>query len=376
MIRIKELYRLQNIGNLRLLAGQGGLERTVTEAVLFEYDPSRIQLPDFYNGDLVVTTLAYARGDERLMTDSLLALMSQGVASLMVKTAYFTAMPQAVLDMANQLQTPLFLFDDTYIEEVIVQVTDLIRGKRHFSGYEKELDELMRGEIAPERVKACFRRIAPFGTGGYRVAAFAPTGGIAELDEKLYALMNQRADLTSRVTCMEWKRMILVLLREGAGEPTEILQAAGMKPDALHVGVSDERTDDTAFGMALCEAVYAARGAKMQGKRQLCAAELGMYAYLLPMSENAYVRDLCCRSLGIIREYDMQNRTTLEQTARIYIRENMEIAAAAKALYQHPNTVRYRIGKIAKLMGLEGSAMFEPMLCIVVGLSEIMREEG
>ena len=54
MIHIKELFRLQNIHRLRLIAGQDGLERTVTEAVLFEYDPSRVQLPDFYRGDLVV----------------------------------------------------------------------------------------------------------------------------------------------------------------------------------------------------------------------------------------------------------------------------------------------------------------------------------
>ena len=79
MIRIKELFRLQNLKNLRLIAGEEGLDRTVTAAVLLEYDPSRMQLPDFYKGDLVVTTLAYARGDDQLVANSLLALMNQGI---------------------------------------------------------------------------------------------------------------------------------------------------------------------------------------------------------------------------------------------------------------------------------------------------------
>ena len=130
MIHIKELFRLQDIQHLRLIAGRDGLERTVTAAVLFEYDPSRVQLPDFYRGDLVVTTLAYARGDAQLVAHSLQALMNQGIASLMVKTAYFSELPQSVIALANRLGTPVFLFDDTYIEEVILQVTDLIRGKR------------------------------------------------------------------------------------------------------------------------------------------------------------------------------------------------------------------------------------------------------
>ena len=79
MIHIKELFRLQDIQHLRLIAGRDGLERTVTAAVLFEYDPSRVQLPDFYRGDLVVTTLAYARGDAQLVAHSLQALMNQGI---------------------------------------------------------------------------------------------------------------------------------------------------------------------------------------------------------------------------------------------------------------------------------------------------------
>ena len=123
MIRIKELFRLQNLKNLRLIAGEEGLERTVTAAVMLEYDPSRMQLPDFYKGDLVVTTLAYARGDDQLVAHSLLALMNQGIAGLLVKTAYFGELPVAVVDMANRRGTPLFLFDETYIEEVIVEVT-------------------------------------------------------------------------------------------------------------------------------------------------------------------------------------------------------------------------------------------------------------
>ena len=161
MIHIKELFRLQDIQHLRLIAGRDGLERTVTAAVLFEYDPSRVQLPDFYRGDLVVTTLAYARGDAQLVAHSLQALMNQGIASLMVKTAYFSELPQSVIALANRLGTPVFLFDDTYIEEVILQVTDLIRGKRHFSGFEQDVDALMRGDLTEEQTRERARRIDP-----------------------------------------------------------------------------------------------------------------------------------------------------------------------------------------------------------------------
>ncbi|MEE0159860.1 MAG: PucR family transcriptional regulator ligand-binding domain-containing protein [Christensenellales bacterium] len=382
MIHIKELFRLQNIHRLRLIAGQDGLERTVTEAVLFEYDPSRVQLPDFYRGDLVVTTLAYARGDAKLVAHSLQALMNQGIAGLMVKTAYFSELPQAVITLANRLGTPVFLFDDTYIEEVILQVTDLIRGKRHFAGFEQDVDALMRGDLIEEQTRERARRIDPLGQSSYRIYAVSPKERMVTLDDKLYALMETDADAAHRCTFIEWRRMMLALCREEDGLSAQealtrfgdLLTRAGVDRQSVVIGQSDLREARAQMGASLCEAVYAARAAKLCGKAELAAHELGLYAYLFPMSENPFVCDRCRRVLSSIREYDAQNHTNLEQTALVYVKENMEIAAAAKVLFQHPNTVRYRLSKIQRIIGMEDDPLFAPMLSLTVSLSRILAE--
>ena len=360
MIHIKELFRLQDIQHLRLIAGRDGLERTVTAAVLFEYDPSRVQLPDFYRGDLVVTTLAYARGDAQLVAHSLQALMNQGIASLMVKTAYFSELPQSVIALANRLGTPVFLFDDTYIEEVILQVTDLIRGKRHFSGFEQDVDALMRGDLTEEQTRERARRIDPVGHGRYRLYAVNPKERVVSLDDRLYALMETEDGLTAE---------------EAHARFGDMLTRAGIDAQAVVIGQSDLREARAQLGTSMCEAVYAARAAKLCGKAALGARELGLYAYLFPMSENPFVCDRCRRVLSAIREYDAQNHTNLEQTALVYVKENMEIAAAAKALFQHPNTVRYRLSKIQRIMGMEDDPLFAPMLSLTVSLSRILTEE-
>ena len=323
MIHIKELFRLQDIQHLRLIAGRDGLERTVTAAVLFEYDPSRVQLPDFYRGDLVVTTLAYARGDAQLVAHSLQALMNQGIASLMVKTAYFSELPQSVIALANRLGTPVFLFDDTYIEEVILQVTDLIRGKRHFSGFEQDVDALMRGDLTEEQTRERARRIDPVGHGRYRLYAVNPKERVVSLDDRLYALLETDADAARRCTFIEWRRMMLALCREEDGLTAEeararfgdMLTRAGIDAQAVVIGQSDLREARTQLGTSMCEAVYAARAAKLCGKAALGAHELGLYAYLFPMSENPFVCDRCRRVLSAIREYDAQNHTNLEDGA-------------------------------------------------------------
>lgn len=386
MIRLKELFRLENLKRLRLIAGQEGLERTVTAAVLLEYDSSRMELPDFYRGDLVVTTLAYARGDSQLVTNSLMSLLNQGIAGLLVKTAYFSELPASVVSMADKLGTPLFLFDETYIEEVILGVTDLIRGKRHFTGYEQELDALMRGALTADQAKEKVQRIDPTGCRAYRICALYPQERLSALEEKIYAVLSMNEALAQKFICMEWRRMLLILIHEedpprDCAEVQADIQAmlalAQISPMGLNMGGSERMTDAAQMGMALNEAVYAAKAARLMGRGAMCGQELGLYAYLYPMSENPFVCMRCKNQLQRIREYDEQNRTSLEQTARVYVDNSMEIAATAKALFQHPNTVRYRLAKIQKLMELEDDdALFAPMLSLMINLSQILEEEG
>lgn len=383
MIRIQELYRLQSIGNLRLVAGSAGLERTVTAAVLFEYDPSRMQLPDFYKGDLVVTTLAYARGESQLVATSLLALLSQGIGGLLVKTAYFDRLPAVVMETADRLGTPVFLFDDTYIEEVILQLTDLIRGRRRFAGFEKELDMLMASGMERAQVREILSHIDPVGAPAYRVYAVMTKERMPGLDERLYAVLEKDDTLARRLIPMAWKRMIVVIChvpgaeeaQNGAALMEDWLARAGVERSALCVGMSSTLADRADFHIALREAVYAAKAAGLEKQGMMTAAELGLYAYLFPMSENAFVCEQCRKSLARIRDYDAQNRTNLYSTAQTYVAEHMEIAAAAKALFQHPNTVRYRLQKIQKLMGMEDDALFAPMISLVVNLAKILGEE-
>jgi len=309
------------------------------------------------------------------------ALLGQGVAGLLVKTAYFSELPAGVVSMANRLNTPLFLFDETYIEEVIVEVTELIRGKRHFAGYEAELDALMRGSLTAEQIKEKVRRIDPLGARAYRIFALYPQEKLALLSDSMYALMTNSEEIAKRYVCMEWRRMLIVLRRENEvpqdeyAAVNELLEQAGIDRTGLFAGVSGLRAEPGSFGVALCEATYAARAAKLSGRPAMAASELGLYAYLFPMSENVFVCEQCRLQLSKIRDYDAQNRTSLEQTARVYVQQGMEIAATAKALFQHPNTVRYRLTKIQKLMELS-DAGFAPMLSLMIHLSRILEDEG
>ena len=383
MVQIKDLYRLQDIKRLRLVAGRNGLDRIVSAAVLFEYDTSRMKQLDYYRGDLVVTTLAYARGDINLVTESLLDLMNQGVSGLLVKTAYFAELPEAVTEAANRLDTPIFLFDDTFIELVILEVTELIRGKHRFSGYEQELDELIQGTLTVNEVRERVRKLMPSGIEEYRIFALIPDNLSEGLDEKIFTFSEANRSVVEKWVFLQYRQIMLAILfsREpgletNLEELNALLALCDVNMQELTVGAGEIYSSIEEIGTALCEATYAARAGKIQNVRIMRERDAGIFSFIFPMCRDPIA---CAKSLKImnrIRDYDAKNHTTLEQTTRVYVQNGADIGKAARLLFQHPNTIRYRIAKIRKILDMEYDERYEQILCIAVQIAIVLEKEG
>lgn len=384
LIHAKDLFRLQGVCRLRLVAGQAGLERRARAAVLFEYDEERVGLSDFYRGDLVVSTLEYARDDRNLVTSSMLALIAQGIAGFIIKTAYYDALPQEVLQAADASGTPVFLFDETYIEEVILEITELIRGRHHFSGYERDLDELMNGSLSTDQIREKVRRIDPSWSGRGRLYAISWPGRAQQLSERLFRWLEQDEAKERDCVFMSWRWMMLALVHPAEDDTPggefrqldEILSCAGVSDEPAAIGASNVYTAPERMGFALCEAVYAMRTAQVRHVSRLPAWKLGMHAYLMPLSRDMFARERCREVIERLREYDRRNHTNIEQTVREYVRNDMQIAPTAKALFQHPNTVRYRLGKIKRCLGIEEDTAFEVLISLTVGMADILEVLG
>jgi hypothetical protein len=59
------------------------------------------------------------------------------------------------------------------------------------------------------------------------------------------------------------------------------------------------------------------------------------------------------RTLQSLLEYEEQHDTPLLQTFAIYLEEELSVTSSANRLFCHPNTVRYRLGRIESMTGLD-----------------------
>ena len=121
-------------------------------------------------------------------------------------------------------------------------------------------------------------------------------------------------------------------------------------------GVSSPCSGPAACSAGLAEARQAARRAARRGRpgARCCATTTSAsYKYLLRVPLEDRVRDRHGDALRRLRDHDRRRQTQLLRTLEEFLRQRGNMAATAKALYVHPNTLRQRLRRIADLTGLD-----------------------
>ena len=92
-------------------------------------------------------------------------------------------------------------------------------------------------------------------------------------------------------------------------------------------------------------------GSQVYGSgRVYCYDRLGVYRLLCSHSDIEELIALRDEILGPLADYDKKQRANLLETLAAYFSHNEDINTTAEALFVHPNTVRYRLERAAKLL--------------------------
>jgi DNA-binding PucR family transcriptional regulator len=81
--------------------------------------------------------------------------------------------------------------------------------------------------------------------------------------------------------------------------------------------------------------------------------QLGAYRYLVHLELDEAPRDRYSQSVEKLIEYDRRGNACLVDTLERYLADRGRIAATARALFVHPNTVRQRLDRIERVAGLD-----------------------
>jgi DNA-binding PucR family transcriptional regulator len=151
-------------------------------------------------------------------------------------------------------------------------------------------------------------------------------------------------------------RALLPVPGEGADAERRVfdaLRALAAEHD-LVVGSSDVRRGRHVAPRSLAEAVAAVRIAASLLDRAgvLPYRDTGAYRYLIDLLDGAGPQDHLQEAVQTIIEYDRERRSQLLLTLEEYLGHGRGLAATARSLTIHVNTLRQRLERVEKLTGL------------------------
>jgi GAF domain-containing protein len=164
----------------------------------------------------------------------------------------------------------------------------------------------------------------------------------------------------SRAVCDSRPDRIRALapLPSGQVHPVERLRAACEpigRSAGVVIGLSEVDGGALSARRRMREAADAARiGRSLEAEGGAVSYEqLGAYRYLVHLELDDAPRDRYRQSVEKLAEYDRRRGARLIETLERYLADRGSIAASARALYIHPNTVRQRLERLERVAGLD-----------------------
>lgn len=378
MLNISALSQFDFYKNFTLIAGKNGMTNPISNVVILEYESSLRDYSGFSEGNLVLTSLFFAKDDASLIEEAFMELIKKGVSGFAVKTAYYTELPAQILKLADEKNIPLFLFHDVYMEDIIIGVNRLTEESERSDFYEEQLHALIAPSDRSISCKQLLSQINPAFTVFLTALYLEPSQDLMRNRIFYNQMIYQKNKLPDfqRIFITRYYQGYLFLfhhekecnIAEAKSFMLRTLQALELLETAPAYALCPICHTPEHFDELLMKCFYTDIARRLLDKTELSYEELGIHKMLLPSLVKEETSLFFEEKLALLQEYDAAKRGFLLPTLLSYVDNDMQINATANALFQHPNTVRYRLEKTKELLSADNSFSFSILATFLVEL--------
>ena len=389
MLDVAFLKNDKLFSSFNLIAGEDGLHRNISNVVILDFEGIEENYYGFQEGDFVLTNLMFAKHHPEKIYNSFNALINLGVSAFAIKTVIYTELPDSVIELCNEAQVPLFTFKDIFIEDVILNINDHLRASANFNYYEELITPFTEQADHTSRVLELMDALNITDHNSYVSSAFL--GYKASIDEfsmqrTLNKLLLQIKHLGSarNLRAIKYKNGILLLeiydkLHLNNIETKDLMDNWKMCIKSLnldmiqfHIGINDSVLPIMKLDIAITRSLYSYRRNLHQQESLTSYSDLGIYNFLYPLMDSTYSKEYV---LDLIHKLNPKctnisdfKKTNTFITLNECVKNDFDMDTAAKNLYQHSNTIRYRINKIKELLCIEDDLTFKFISAILADL--------
>lgn len=362
-LTVADVLSLDAFKTFRLVAGEKGLSRELNLVGILDYEVDDIINENFKAGEFVLTNLMSIKDDLSKLEEMVARLIHVQSAGFAIKTIYVSEIPAAVIELCNREGYPLFLFEDTFVEVIITSVNDLLRAREAEEHFESQIDRILSGDMNKYGVRQAALMLHR-GFGEFVLTAYVKAGE----HQKAKAVpvtdrwgFHAGTVLDRRHRCLAYRGGHLVIVTSDSADVQALRPAMNHALNQLGfdrekvIGYSRAGQKLDRLDLSIQEALYAHETASLYQLSSLSFSEMGLDRMLLPVKDNPWVMAYYESVMDPIISYDQKNGTDLLRTAVVYILSGGDIKRSADRLFQHGNTVRYRMERIRQLISSQES---------------------
>jgi sugar diacid utilization regulator len=216
------------------------------------------------------------------------------------------------------------------------------------------------------------------GDGSDREPATLP--GMAEVAEDFFVTAGSQVVVAAGsqdvVAVLPWRRSAAGLTELAGDLAATLDQRFGGQTTV--VGVGGVATDASRLRKPLVAAREACRvlRGRRGGVRVAALDDLSTHRLLLGLHDRETLRRFADGVLGPMREYDRRRGGDLETSLRVFLDQDGQWAATARALYIHVNTLRSRLARVAELTGLDATRTADRVDLFLALEADAMARDG
>jgi sugar diacid utilization regulator len=358
MLTVRDVMNIAVMDGFRLVAGKEGLYRPILCPGIVDTEDLEELHTTVRTGEYLITKFQIIQDEPEYIADYIEVMADRGASCLVVKSTYFKDLPNAAKIIADSRDFPVFFFDDVYIDKLIIEINNAIQSDEFEARNLHLIEEITGPSAREEDVVTIAKLLNRQFESHYLVCFVKKRGQLSRNDYYSFDYKSVGKLLGSRSMAISYSGGYLIIgtfserdegyIKNGI---MSLLNNYCMSDQDYVIGQSTIKHRLGLLGQSIREAVFACEYGLEMNRRDVVYEDLGIYKLLMELKNDSRGRNHYMPYINLLQEHDRLHDTDLLNTAIALVRAEGDIQKTSSALYQHANTVRYRMKRIAKIMG-------------------------
>lgn len=348
MVTIYEVLKLRNFNNFRLVAGANGLDRPVARAGFIDHETADEMRRIAYEHEMIFSNLPMIKDRPEEIVEFVRALIDANTACFAIKTRFFKEVPEKAIELANAHNYPIFLFDDTYIDELLIDIDEIVNTHKFMEKKVRLVEEILSGTLTMHQIRAHAYEMNAYFKDHYTVCMMKSRRPHEKIDTLTFEQLLGQESLLMPYN----NTYIMIVSKPKKFQISPILKMLKLEHNFL-VGISDQFDDLTKLDVAMNQSLSALKYGCYKNRSHTSISDMGIFQLLIPLMNDPVLSRYYENYVKTLEAYDQKHNSELLETAMAFVAADGDIKDAADKMFQHRNTIRYRIRKIKSLLKFE-----------------------